>query len=79
MDTKTAVREKYGNAATGVLKNSVAACCSSALNCCDPITKDLYGDSETGGLPEKAVLTSLGCGNPLHKKNNVLKVHRRPK
>src|SRR5271156_1649175 len=64
MDTKTAVREKYGNAATGVLKNSVAACCSSALNCCDPIAKDLYGDSETGELPEKAVLASLGCGNP---------------
>src|SRR5277367_364162 len=64
MDTKTAVREKYGNAATGVLKNSVAACCSSALNCCDPIAKDLYGASERGELPEKAVLASLGCGNP---------------
>jgi ubiquinone/menaquinone biosynthesis C-methylase UbiE len=64
MDTKTAVREKYGNAAAGVLKNSVAACCSSALNCCDPITKDLYGDSDKGALPEKAVLASLGCGNP---------------
>jgi arsenite methyltransferase len=64
MDMKTAVQEKYGNAATGVLKNSVPACSSPALNCCDPITKDLYGDSETGELPEKAVLASLGCGNP---------------
>jgi arsenite methyltransferase len=64
MDTKTAVREKYGNAAAVVLKNSFAACCSSALNCCDPITKDLYGDSDKGALPEKAVLASLGCGNP---------------
>jgi SAM-dependent methyltransferase len=64
MDTKTTVREKYGNAATSVLTNSVAACCSPALNCCDPITKDLYADAEKGTLPEKAVLASLECGNP---------------
>ena len=25
----------------------------------------LYGEGETGGLPEEAVLASLGCGNPL--------------
>jgi SAM-dependent methyltransferase len=34
------------------------------MRCCDPITKDLYGASEKGELPEKAVLASLGCGNP---------------
>jgi arsenite methyltransferase len=34
------------------------------MRCCDPITKDLYGALETEGLPEKAVLASLGCGNP---------------
>ncbi len=34
------------------------------MRCCDPITKDLYGDLEKDGLPEKAVLASLGCGNP---------------
>jgi arsenite methyltransferase len=28
------------------------------------ITTDLYGALETEGLPEKAVLASLGCGNP---------------
>jgi SAM-dependent methyltransferase len=33
------------------------------MRCCDPITKNLYGD-EKEGLPEKAVLASLGCGNP---------------
>jgi arsenite methyltransferase len=64
MDTKTAVREKYGKAATDVSTNSAAACCGPALNCCDPITKGLYGDSEKAPLPEKAVLASLGCGNP---------------
>ena len=25
----------------------------------------LYGEGETDGLPEQAVLASLGCGNPL--------------
>jgi ubiquinone/menaquinone biosynthesis C-methylase UbiE len=30
----------------------------------DPITRDLYGAAETEGLPEEAVLASLGCGNP---------------
>lgn len=30
----------------------------------DPITRDLYDDMEKGQLPDKAVLASLGCGNP---------------
>jgi SAM-dependent methyltransferase len=34
------------------------------MRCCDPITKDLYNATETGVLPENAVLASLGCGNP---------------
>jgi SAM-dependent methyltransferase len=34
------------------------------MRCCDPITKDLYGAVETEDLPEKALLASLGCGNP---------------
>jgi len=34
------------------------------MRCCDPITKDLYADAEKDALPEKAVLASLGCGNP---------------
>ncbi len=34
------------------------------MRCCDPITKDLYNEQETGTLPENAVLASLGCGNP---------------
>jgi ubiquinone/menaquinone biosynthesis C-methylase UbiE len=38
---------------------------SCALRCCDPITKDLYSNFERGELPEKAVLASLGCGNPI--------------
>ena len=64
MDTQSAVREKYGSIAKGVAEVGSAACCDPALRCCDPITKNLYSNSEQGTLPEKAVLASLGCGNP---------------
>jgi trans-aconitate methyltransferase len=30
----------------------------------DPITSDLYDETEKGLIPEEAVLASLGCGNP---------------
>ena len=50
--------------AASVAETGAAACCDPAMRCCDPITKDLYGDAEKGMLPEKAVLASLGCGNP---------------
>jgi arsenite methyltransferase len=59
------VREKYGNAARAVTESgSVQACCDPGLRCCDPITTNLYGADQTGIIPEKAVLASLGCGNP---------------
>lgn len=64
MSNQTAVREKYGSIARSVAEGSVAACCDPGLRCCDPITKNLYGEGEKGVLPEKAVLASLGCGNP---------------
>src|SRR5271170_1153334 len=64
MDTQSAVREKYGSIAKGVAEVGSAACCDPALRCCDPITKNLYSNSEQGTLPEKAILASLGCGNP---------------
>lgn len=64
MSNQSAVREKYGSIARSVAATGAAACCDSAMRCCDPITKDLYEDSETSQLPEQAVLASLGCGNP---------------
>jgi arsenite methyltransferase len=64
MLNQDAVREKYGSIARGVTKANTSACCEPAMRCCDPITKDLYADGEKGVLPEKAVLASLGCGNP---------------
>ena len=77
MSTHEAVREKYGSVATDVAQSQTAACCNPQLRCCDPITKDLYSADEQGSLPEKAVLASLGCGNPtalidLHPGETVL-------
>jgi ubiquinone/menaquinone biosynthesis C-methylase UbiE len=63
---KEVVKEKYGNAALQV-KNGGKSCCggvsASGLSC-DPVTGNLYDISQTLGLPEEAVLASLGCGNP---------------
>ena len=64
MNTHTAVRERYGSVATDVAQSGSAACCNPQLRCCDPITKNLYSADEQGSLPAKAVLASLGCGNP---------------
>ncbi len=57
-----AVREKYGEIARSVGKGG---CCGpSSCGCGDPITSNLYSDSETATLPSEAVAVSLGCGNP---------------
>jgi len=66
-DVKATVRERYGKAARQVTDGAQSSCCSTA--CCggasgDPITSNLYTEAETAALPEKAVLASLGCGNP---------------
>ncbi|MFY9855593.1 MAG: arsenite methyltransferase [Terracidiphilus sp.] len=59
------VKEKYGSAARAVAESgSLQACCDPGLRCCDPITTNLYSTDEKGLIPEKAVLASLGCGNP---------------
>jgi SAM-dependent methyltransferase len=69
MDTATQVRDqvkqKYGSAARSVADSgTVAACCDPGLRCCDPITTNLYSADEQGQIPKKAMLASLGCGNP---------------
>lgn len=62
--TKAAVQEKYGAAARQVSEQGRAAGCNPELGCCDPITRNLYDDTEKGAVPADAVLASLGCGNP---------------
>jgi 2-polyprenyl-3-methyl-5-hydroxy-6-metoxy-1,4-benzoquinol methylase len=62
---KEDVKQKYGSAARAVAESSsLQACCDPGLRCCDPITTNLYSDDQKGLIPEKAVLASLGCGNP---------------
>ena len=72
-DVRELVQEKYGEAARRVRTGQglPADCCSktsccegSASSSCDPITSDLYDEAQTSGVPEKALLASLGCGNP---------------
>ncbi len=63
-DVKEAVREKYSEAARRADKGSACCGASATLSGCSPITSNLYDSSQTGALPEQAVLASLGCGNP---------------
>ncbi|MFZ0037546.1 MAG: arsenite methyltransferase [Candidatus Acidiferrales bacterium] len=63
---KEIVREKYGEAALRVHSGG-SSCCGAAPAseaCCDPITSNLYDDSQKQQIPEAAVQASLGCGNP---------------
>jgi arsenite methyltransferase len=64
LSNREVVREKYGSIARSVDELDVQACCDPGLRCCDPITRNLYAENEKSQLPEKAVLASLGCGNP---------------
>ena len=74
------VRSRYAEAARVVLEPKAgvtASCCPSSAtdSCCHDrpaaaeavggFSENLYRDGETDGLPEEAVLASLGCGNPL--------------
>jgi 2-polyprenyl-3-methyl-5-hydroxy-6-metoxy-1,4-benzoquinol methylase len=63
---KEVVKEKYGKAALKAAGGSQACCGGSS--CCatdvDPITTGLYDEAQTQGLPQEAILASLGCGNP---------------
>lgn len=69
METDATLREevkrKYGHAAQAVASSGKAVCCSdTGLRCCDPITANLYSQVDAAAIPEKALLASLGCGNP---------------
>jgi len=67
-----AVRARYGAIAARVTGDQTAGCCGGTA-CCDPttsgsggdtISQNLYLAEELDGLPLKAALASLGCGNP---------------
>lgn len=65
-DIKEVVKEKYGQAALRVTSGG-SSCCGADAACgtnVDPITSNLYDEAQKSGLPQEAVLASLGCGNP---------------
>ena len=65
MDAITeAVQEKYGAAAREARSGAQAGCGCSTSCGPDPITSNLYDDTEAAGVPATALLASLGCGNP---------------
>src|ERR1017187_1485850 len=75
---KDVVKEKYGQAALRA-KSGGSSCCGATASggCDDPITSSLYEALQTEGIPEEALLASLGCGNPtalaqLHEGETVL-------
>jgi SAM-dependent methyltransferase len=87
--TRDRVRRRYADAARAVSEGSATSCCEpdAASSCCAPAAEalvpadwlgsGLYDAAETEGLPEEALLASLGCGNPsavadLHPGERVL-------
>jgi arsenite methyltransferase len=79
-EIKQVVQERYGEAARRVAQGDSSGCCGGggpALDHTDPITSNLYAESEVAGLPAEALQASLGCGNPtalaeLHPGETVL-------
>ncbi|GAB3767349.1 arsenite methyltransferase [Ramlibacter monticola] len=66
-NVKEVVRERYGAAADRVTRGGSNGCCggkAASLDAVDPITSNLYDASQAADVPEKALLASLGCGNP---------------
>jgi arsenite methyltransferase len=73
---RAVLEPRPGVTAQSVELSGTSGCCGPAAeSCCGtgsaaPDSADcfggaLYGDGETDGLPQEAVLASLGCGNPL--------------
>jgi ubiquinone/menaquinone biosynthesis C-methylase UbiE len=62
---KEAVQQRYSEAAQQA-RNGGKAGCGCGPSCCgpDPITSNLYDETEAAEVPAQALLASLGCGNP---------------
>ena len=67
-NVKEIVKERYGHAALRVTLGDGNSCCgqdrSGLDGSCDPITSNLYDATQKGEVPDTAINTSLGCGNP---------------
>jgi arsenite methyltransferase len=73
---RAVLEPRPGVTAQSVELSGTGSCCGSPAtdSCCGPgsaaeavggFSEKLYREGETDGLPEEAVLASLGCGNPL--------------
>jgi SAM-dependent methyltransferase len=62
-DIKEAVRNRYGEIARNV-RAPVSSCCYDGEAGSRGISANLYADHEAGAVAEKAMLASLGSGNP---------------
>jgi arsenite methyltransferase len=63
------VRRRYAAAATGLEAGTGCGCDCESIGCCGEEAETLFGQGlyapeVRSDLPEAAVLTSLGCGNP---------------
>ncbi len=63
MAIKDQVKSKYAEAANQVSSGG-SPCCGGSGDAHDPITGNLYDESQISALPEEALKASLGCGNP---------------
>ena len=63
---REAVQQKYGEAALQARSGAKAGCgCGCGPSCgTDPITSNLYDETQSAMIPAEALLASLGCGNP---------------
>lgn len=64
---RSTIRDRYAAAAHQAAAGTSACCGTTNLGkgrTWDPITSSLYPDGEASGVPEAALLASLGCGNP---------------
>jgi arsenite methyltransferase len=61
---KEYVKEKYGQVAQNARSSKATSCCGNK-QAKDPITRDLYAQVDTDGIPEEALLASMGCANPM--------------
>jgi arsenite methyltransferase len=61
---KDAVQQKYGEAALQARSGAKAGCGCEPSCGPDPITSNLYDETQEAGVPAEALLASLGCGNP---------------
>jgi arsenite methyltransferase len=63
-DIREFVKEKYGQVAVNAAERRETSCCGSGTRK-DAVTRDLYSEAETQGIPVEALLASMGCANPI--------------